>query len=190
MNENPTSRALLSIIRHAAEPMGVSDPRQPNNPMVAVNAAFESLTGYPAAATLGRNCRFLQGPATDRAATLRIRGCIEARRGCVEWLVNYRQDGSRFWNLLFMVPVFAPDGTLLHFFANQRDMSAEVPQGLPDYVLGRSDLPPEGEADFQALLREALEHPGLEAAAAVQAGIAAAIRLNEITTRLERDRGI
>lgn len=190
MTEYPITSALISIIAHATEPMGVSDPRLPDNPMIAVNPAFETLTGYTAAATQGRNCRFLQGPATDREATARIRQCLEARRGSVEWLVNYRRDGSKFWNLLFMVPVFAPDGTLLHFFANQRDMSAEVPQGLPDYVLGKSDLPPEGEAAFHALLAEVLQSPGRDAAAELQAGIAAAVRLDEITTRLERAREI
>lgn len=188
MPEHPTTRALLSIIPHASEPMCLSDPNQPDHPIIATNHAFERITGYPAAETIGRNCRFLQGPATDPETPARIRSAIEARQGCIEWMVNYRRDGSKFWNLLFMVPVFASDGTLLHYFANQRDFGAEVPEGLPaDYVLGRATLPPDGQAAFNAILTEAIAARGPGAASVLEHGILAAHALNHVTTRLHHE---
>ena len=120
---HPTTRALTAAIIHSTEPMVLTDPRLPDHPMVVVNQAFASLTGYAAAQTIGRNCRFLQGEGTDPNTPARIRACLEAQLGCIEWLVNYRSDGTRFWNLLFLSPVFAPDGTLLHYIGNQRDIT-------------------------------------------------------------------
>ena len=52
--------------------MTIADMRQPDQPLVYVNAAFEALAGFPRADVLGRNCRFLQSPDADPAAVARI----------------------------------------------------------------------------------------------------------------------
>lgn len=104
-------------------PMIVTDPNKPDNPIVFANAAFLDLTGYAEAEILGRNCRFLQGPETDRAAVESVRHAIEKRTDVAVEILNYRKDGSAFWNALFVSPVFAPDGRLLYFFASQLDVS-------------------------------------------------------------------
>lgn len=181
---HPISRALTEAMMHSAEPMVLTDPHLPDHPMIAVNPAFEALTGYPAAATVGRNCRFLQGDGTDPATTRRIRRCLDERRGCIEWVVNYRHDGARFWNLLFISPVFAPDGALLHFFGNQRDLTNELPEGPPDHTLGGADMPPEGQDEFNALLRDVLAAPEAGRTAGLERIVDAARRLNDVTTRL------
>jgi PAS domain S-box-containing protein len=171
---------------HAGEPMVLTDPAQPDHPMVAVNDAFAAVTLYPARETVGRNCRFLQGEATDKKATARIRQCIAEERGCVEWVVNYRRDGTMFWNLLFLSPVFAPDGTLLHYFGNQRDITAGPPADLPDYTLGKADMTLEGEADFQTALRVLLgrELTADDTAHGLQTLVEAARRLDQATRQL------
>ena len=43
----------------------LTNPAFEDNPIVFANAAFARLTGYTIEATIGRNCRFLQGPATE-----------------------------------------------------------------------------------------------------------------------------
>jgi PAS domain S-box-containing protein len=106
-------------------PMTVSDPRQPDNPIVLANRAFLDLCGYSKDEVLGRNCRFLQGQDTLPAAVAAVRkGIAEAREVTVE-LLNYRHDGSSFWNQLFISPVHDDDGELLYFFASQKDVTAE-----------------------------------------------------------------
>lgn len=187
---HPITRALLSVIMHSTEPMAVTDPRLPDHPLVAVNPAFEALTGYAAAEVVGRNCRLLQGEGTDPDTPRRIGRCLAEQRGCIEWIVNHRRDGSPFWNLLFISPVFAPDGTLLHFFGNQRDITHGPPPGLREYVLGKADMPLEGQAEFHALLLGILDEPAGEEqdeaarARVLERSVEAARRLNEVTTRL------
>ena len=104
----------------------ISDPRLPDNPLVFVNPAFERATGYTAAEVHNRNCRFLQGPDTDPAAVAAIRTIIaEQRHGSVT-LLNYRKDGTAFWNELSLSPVQDGQGRLTHFVGIQADVTARV----------------------------------------------------------------
>jgi len=112
-------RAIASI----SEGIALTDPRQPDNPLVYVNSGFERLTGYARDEILGRNCRFLQGPDTDPAALDRLRTAIREERECVVELLNYRKDGSPFWNLLSITPVRDPDGELVSFIGVQFDIT-------------------------------------------------------------------
>lgn len=116
------SLALIAVER-TSTPMTISDPRQPDNPIVLANAAFLDLTGYTADEVIGRNCRFLQGPATDPAATAEIRAAVAAPRECHVEICNYRKDGSNFFNLLHISPVHDDDGTLLYFYGSQSDVT-------------------------------------------------------------------
>jgi PAS domain S-box-containing protein len=185
MSEKLT-RALAAAMAHSPEPMALSDPSLPDNPIVAVNQAFADLTGYTEAETCGRNCRFLQGERTDAKTPPRIRSALALQRGCIEWIVNYRRDGSVFWNLLFLSPVFARDGSLLHYFANQRNITAGPPADLPDYILGKADMPPAGRQIFDDLLLDMLEAPAsaAESGAALTQLVERARQLNEVTLRL------
>ncbi len=103
--------------------MLVTDPRQPDNPIVFCNRAFISMTGYQPQDILGHNCRFLQGPATDRNTVAALREAIEQRREISLELLNYRKDGSTFWNALFISPVYNSRGELVYFFASQLDVT-------------------------------------------------------------------
>jgi PAS domain S-box-containing protein len=114
-----------SAVRATRMPMLITDPRRDDNPIVFANAAFARLTGYDREAIIGRNCRFLQGPATDRADVARLRSAIESRTPIELDLLNYKKDGSTFWNRLLVSPVFAEDGQLTYFFASQFDVTLE-----------------------------------------------------------------
>ena len=204
MSQQPTHRgrtitdALLAAMAHSTEPMSLSDPRLPDHPIIAVNAAFEAMTGYRSAEVVGRNCRLLQGPATDHDAARRLGRTIAAGQGCVEWIVNHRKDGSAFWNLLFLSPVHDADGTLLHFFGNQHDITEGLPPRLTEVDFGQAHMPPEGATEFRRLLREiAAATQELEAPAharALEQMLTATRRLAEISTRLvpgpARDAGL
>lgn len=114
-----------SAVRSTRMPMLITDPRQPDNPIVFANAAFSRLTGYNRRDIIGQNCRFLQGPDTDQTDVARLRDAIDARETIELDLLNYRSDGSTFWNRLLVSPVFDDEGQLTYFFASQFDVTLE-----------------------------------------------------------------
>ncbi len=103
--------------------MVITNPRRDDNPIIFVNDAFSTLTGYARDEVVGRNCRFLQGPETDAASVGRIRAAVAAGEGVEIEILNYRKDASSFWNSLAISPVRNEDGELLYFFASQADIS-------------------------------------------------------------------
>ena len=181
MNKIEIRDALTMAMQHSPAPMVLSDPHLPDTPMVAANAAFATLTGYPIDEIVGRNCRFLQGVKTDPVSPPRIRRCLDAGQGCIEWVVNYRRDGSHFYNLLFISPVRDDAGELVFFFGNQTDITLGSPDWVNEVSFGSAHLVPAQEAEFHALLE------GVSVAArtkALERIIAAAHRLAEISVRL------
>jgi PAS domain S-box-containing protein len=104
-------------------PMVLADPNLADCPVVYCNDAFCDLTGYERAEILGRNCRFLQGPDTDRDAVRRIAEALAQRRHVHEDLYNYRKDGRGLWVALEISPVFDEDGSLRFFFGSQVDIT-------------------------------------------------------------------
>ncbi|MET0765701.1 MAG: SpoIIE family protein phosphatase [Blastococcus sp.] len=104
----------------------ITDPQQPDNPLVWVNPSFTRVTGYEAEEAVGRNCRFLQGPATDPAAVEAIRTAMRKQRTHTTTLLNYRKDGTAFWNQLSISPVFDGDGALVSFVGVQTDVTERV----------------------------------------------------------------
>ena len=104
-------------------PMIVTDPNQQDNPVIFCNKAFETLTGYASEEIVGRNCRLLQGPETDRNTVARIREAIDAGRDIAVDILNYSKDGRTFWNALFLSPVRDETGRIVYFFASQLDFT-------------------------------------------------------------------
>ena len=173
--------ALTAAMMHSAAPMVLSDPWSADCVMVAANQAFADLTGYPLSEIVGRNCRFLQGPKTDPGSPPRIRTCLQAGEGCIEWIVNYRRDGSAFYNLLFISPVRDLGGKLLYFFGNQLDITTGMPEWFVEVSFGRAHVTPALEQEFHALLREVGIAGRVQALERI---VAAAHRLAEISTSL------
>ena len=101
----------------------LSDPRQPDAPIIFANRAFMALTGYDEDEIIGRNCRFLQGEETDRAAVQKIRDALNDESIVVVELLNYRKDGTKFWNALHLGPIYDGDNELLYYFGSQWDVS-------------------------------------------------------------------
>lgn len=92
-------------------------------PLVYLNEEFERLTGY-GDEMLGRDCRFLQGPGTDDAAVDEIRAALDATEPVRKELLNYRRDGTPFWNELTLAPVESADGSeVTHYVGFQRDVT-------------------------------------------------------------------
>ena len=99
------------------------DPQQDDLPIVFCNRAFRELTGYPEEEIIGYNCRFLQGPETDTKQVAKLRAAVASEEVVVVELLNYRKDGSSFWNALHLGPIYDQDGNLIYFFGSQWDVS-------------------------------------------------------------------
>jgi len=108
-----------------AAPIGVTitDPSQPDNPTVYANDAFEQLTGYDQDDVAGENMRLLQGPASDAGAIEAMREAIDRREPISETLINYRQDGTQFWNRVDIAPVRDESGAVTDFVGFQTDVT-------------------------------------------------------------------
>jgi PAS domain S-box-containing protein len=103
----------------------VTDPHQPDNPIVFASGGFEDLTGYSSADIEGRNCRFLQGEDTDQESVREIRSAVDAREPIATVIRNHRKDGTPFWNQLMIIPIF-DGGDIQAFFGFQRDVTDQI----------------------------------------------------------------
>jgi len=106
-------------------PMVITDPRQPDNPIVLANPAFLDLCGYPLDEVIGRNCRFLQGPGSDPGAVAILREAVDTRAATSAELLNYRRDGAPYWVRVHVSPVHDAAGRLVYFFAAQIDLTRD-----------------------------------------------------------------
>ena len=111
-----TPESLIAKSKIAAV---VSDPRLPENPIIASNDAFVALTGYQRDEIIGRNCRFLRGEKTEPELTAMLRDAIAARRPAMVELINYRKDGTPFRNAVMIAPLFDEDGELTYYLGSQ-----------------------------------------------------------------------
>ncbi|WP_280526053.1 PAS domain-containing protein [Methylobacterium soli] len=119
---------FAAAVRATRMPMIITDPRQDDNPIIFANGAFCRLTGYVLEEILGHNCRFLQGPETDPRDVARIRAAVTEQRGIELPILNYRKDGTTFWNQLLLAPVEDARGEVAYFFASQYDVTADTRQ--------------------------------------------------------------
>ncbi|MGY1857198.1 diguanylate cyclase domain-containing protein [Modestobacter sp. SYSU DS0290] len=116
---------MLRAVAVASNGIVIADARRPDQPIVYANTAFLRITGYPEAEVLGRNCRFLQGPDTDASQVQPIRRRILAGRDVHAVLLNYRRDGSPFWNEIRVSAVWN-GGEITHYIGSQLDVTARV----------------------------------------------------------------
>ncbi|MDG2989357.1 EAL domain-containing protein [Candidatus Synechococcus calcipolaris G9] len=117
---------LAAAIDQISTGVVITDALAPDNPIIFVNPAFLRITGYDPPEILGRNCRFLQGQDTSSVTLEKLRRAIQNRQPFFGVLLNYRKDGTPFWNELSVNPVFDQDGQLVRFVGLQTDISHRI----------------------------------------------------------------
>jgi PAS domain S-box-containing protein len=124
-DHSPVSDAdvLFSAVDKTGLPMILTDPNQDDDPIVFTNRAFLDLTDYGIDEVVGRNCRFLQGPATEPNHVDEIRAALRDNRDLTIEITNHRRDGTPFVNALFIGPVFDGEGRLRYRFGSQIDVT-------------------------------------------------------------------
>eukprot|EP00732_Lithocolla_globosa_P002964 Lithocolla_globosa_v1_NODE_2152_length_2134_cov_10.702690.p1 type:complete len:523 gc:universal NODE_2152_length_2134_cov_10.702690:1943-375(-) len=125
MLENSTS------LNGLADCFSLADMRQPIQPLVAISGGFTAVTGYKRNEIINKNCRFLQGPDTTKQSVRSIRSAISSQKPTTQLLLNYRKDGTPFWNLLYLCPLFDEEQKLEFFFGGQVDVTKSVCKDLP-----------------------------------------------------------
>jgi PAS domain S-box-containing protein len=108
-----------AVIITEAEPIDEPGPR-----ILYVNEAFTRITGYTPDEVLGKTPRILQGPKTDQTELQKIRTALARWESVTVEVINYRKDGSEFWNEFNLVPVADARGWYTHWIAVQRDTTA------------------------------------------------------------------
>ena len=112
-----------------AEVFCLTDPSKPDNPIVFASEEFHRTTQYGINYAIGRNCRFLQGPATSQHSVIRLARAVAAGKEQCEVFLNYRRDGSPFMNLLMTAPLCDSRGRIRYFIGAQVDVSGLVEEG-------------------------------------------------------------
>lgn len=127
----PISSSLSIALNRIHQSFVLADPHLPDMPIVHASNLFLQLTGYSRDEVLGRNCRFLQGRDTDKAAVAQIRQSIVAEQCFTVRILNYRKDNSSFWNLLHTAPVRNASGKVAFYVGVHLDVTGideEEPQ--------------------------------------------------------------
>lgn len=107
----------------------VIDPRLPDNPIVDCNERFLELIGYERHEVIGRNPRFLTGPATDRETRKLFREAIEEKRAFMAELINYKKDGTPFLNASMVAPIFDDEGEIIGILGTHLESTRNFPGG-------------------------------------------------------------
>ena len=156
----------------------ISDATTPDAPIVYVSPSFERLVGYPAEEILGTNCRMVQGPGTDRETVKQIAIALQEGRVFQGEILNYRKDGTAFWNFLRIAPIRDASGRVTHHVGTQSDVTElhqarEREQELVDAVAHASRV------RTVAALGASLAHEVNQPLAAIVANAEAALRYLE-----------
>jgi len=111
-----------SALEEASISVLITDAQQR---LVYVNPAFCRVTGYAPEEVIGRNPRFLQGPATNPKDREALRNALKEGRPVHQLILNYNRAGEKLWFEMHITPVFV-QGELAYFVAIQNDSSTQV----------------------------------------------------------------
>jgi PAS domain S-box-containing protein/diguanylate cyclase (GGDEF)-like protein len=141
----------------------ITDPSKADNPIVFVNPAFTALTGYSSVESIGKNCRFLQGPLRNQEAISEIRQAVVQGHSIRRELLNYRKDGTQFWTDLAINPTRDGSGGLVSFVGILSDLTerkqneaaaaeasaqlSSIVQNIPGFLFRRIRKP-DGSIEF------------------------------------------
>lgn len=174
-----TLMSIAEMIASSPTAAVISNPRLPDNPIVACNDAFVELTGYARDEIIGRNCRFLRGTETedDRAAILR-EGIWRKQPVMVE-ILNYKKDGTPFRNAVMVAPIFDATGEVEYFLGSQVEIAEDQAQANDARRSGAA-------ARVERLSRRQKEILVLMAAGKLNKQIAYELSLSERTVKMHR----
>nr|AML77112.1 putative LOV domain-containing protein [Nepeta cataria] len=134
------SQELKDALATLQQTFVVSDATKPDCPIVYASSGFFTMTGYSSKEVIGKNCRFLQGPDTDQNEVAKIRSASRNGTSYCGRLLNYKKDGTPFWNLLTVTPIKDDKGRTIKFIGMQVEVS-KYTEGVNEKALRPNGLP-------------------------------------------------
>lgn len=134
------SQELKNALATLQQTFVVSDATKPDYPIMYASSGFFTMTGYSSKEVIGRNCRFLQGAETDQNEVAKIRDAVKNGTGYCGRLLNYKKNGTPFWNLLTVTPIKNDRGNTIKFIGMQVEVS-KYTEGVNDKALRPNGLP-------------------------------------------------
>mmetsp|Transcript_3328 Transcript_3328/g.10279 ORF Transcript_3328/g.10279 Transcript_3328/m.10279 type:complete len:313 (-) Transcript_3328:62-1000(-) len=123
---NASDFTLMQTLQSAQRSFCITDPSLEDNPIVYASSSFLQSTGYTIDEVISKNCRFLQGPQTDPAAVAALKAGVAEGADVTVTILNYRKDGTPFWNQFFVASLRDADGVVVNYVGVQCEVN-EVP---------------------------------------------------------------
>jgi|TARA_B110000495_G_C22383717_1_gene247665 PAS domain S-box-containing protein len=117
---------LSKILDSSVNGITLADPDMEDMPLVYVNKAFESMTGYTMEEVVGKNCRFMQGEDREQKERYMMQKAIKNGESIEITFKNYRKNGELFYNHLEMSPLFDSNGNVLYYLGVQLDVTKRI----------------------------------------------------------------
>ncbi len=119
-------RELIGMLDTCVNGMTLTDPDIDDEPVIYVNRAFETMSGYTSAEVIGRNCRFMQNDDRDQPEREILLSAIRRQDQVQVTLRNYKKSGKLFYNRLVLQPLFDHSGRLAYYLGVQYDVTEQV----------------------------------------------------------------
>ncbi|HMO10299.1 MAG TPA: PAS domain-containing protein, partial [Actinotalea sp.] len=131
VKERPDRRPDLAEVRDRAiratdVAVVITDATTAGTPITWVNDAFTRITGWDLDEVVGKDPNLLHGPSTDHVVTHRLADAVRRGEPCTITVLNYRKDGSPFWNQVSVSPVPDDSGRVSHWVGIQVDVTEQV----------------------------------------------------------------
>ncbi|KAJ6403278.1 hypothetical protein OIU84_015235 [Salix udensis] len=162
------SKELKNALATLQQTFVVSDATKPDCPILYASSGFFTMTGYSSKEVIGRNCRFLQGADTDQNEVQKIRDAVRNGTSYCGRLLNYKKNGTPFWNLLTVTPIKDDGGNTIKFIGMQVEVSkytegvndkALRPNGLPKSLIRYDDRQKAKALDSMTEVVQTIKHP-------------------------------
>ncbi|MBD3842978.1 MAG: PAS domain-containing protein [Campylobacterales bacterium] len=117
------AKLFRTLANFSTSGISLADATDKELPLIFVNDSFCKITGYSKEEVIGKNCRFLQSHDTKQHELNILREAIKTKQPCQVELRNYKKDGTLFYNLLSLTPIFDENNELQYYAGIQTDIT-------------------------------------------------------------------
>lgn len=121
-----STNLLAEALKAAADGIVILEIKDEQCPIVFVNSAFQSLTGFGDQDLVGKECWILGNGTENQPQVETIRRAIANEEPCRVTLRNHKKSGEAFWNEISLSPIFSEQGNLTHYVCLQKDVTERV----------------------------------------------------------------